>query len=50
MCDQAMPDALRTAVEFTVESMRCTLSHENYNWYGVDFETALPKFLKMLGK
>lgn len=50
MCDQPLPDALKTAVEFTVESLRCTLSHEDYNWYGVDFETALPKFLRMLGK
>ena len=50
MCDQPLPTALRTAVDFTVESMRCSLSHPDYNWYGVDFETALPQFIKMLGK
>ena len=50
MCNQPLPTALRTAVDFTVESMRCSLNHPDYNWYGVDFETALPKFIKMLGK
>ena len=47
---QPLPDALRTAVEFTVESIRLTLSHPDHNWYGVDFETAIPKLLRLLGK
>ena len=50
MNDKILPQALRTAVDFTVESMRCTLSHEDHNWYGVDFETAIPTLLKLLGK
>ena len=50
MNGQVLPDALRTAVEFTVESMRQTVSHPDYNWYGVDFETAIPKLLKLLEK
>lgn len=50
MNGQSIGDALKTAVEYTVESMRCTLSYEGHNWYGVDFETAIPKLLKLLGK
>lgn len=47
---QPLEKALGTAVEYTVESMRLTLARENYNWYGVDFEAAIPKFLRLLGK
>ena len=47
---QKLEKALETAVEYTVESMRCTLAQDNYNWYGVDFEAAIPVFLKLLGK
>ena len=47
---QNLEQALGTAVEYTVESMRCTLAQKEYNWYGVDFESAIPKFLKLLGK
>ncbi len=37
------------AADFVVESIRQTLSHEDYNWYGVDFEAAFPYLLKRLG-
>lgn len=47
---QTLEQSLGTAVEYTVESMRCTLAQKEYNWYGVDFEAAIPKFLKLLGK
>lgn len=47
---QNLEQALGTAVEYTVESMRLTLAQKEYNWYGVDFEAAIPKFLKLLGK
>ena len=47
---QSLEQALGTAVEYTVESMRLTLAQEEHNWYGVDFEAAIPKFLKLLGK
>ena len=50
MNDQPLADALRTAVEFTLESMRRTLSHPDHNWYGVDFESAVPKLLELLGR
>lgn len=36
------------AADFVVESIRQTLSHEDYNWYGVDFEAAFPYLLKRL--
>ncbi|MBR6341419.1 MAG: pyridoxamine kinase [Treponema sp.] len=38
------------AADFVVESIKETLSHENYNWYGVDFEAAFPYLLKRLEK
>ena len=47
---QSMEQALKTSVDFTVESIKCTLAAPDHNWYGVDFETAIPKFLKLLGK
>ena len=34
--------ACRLAADFVVESIKKTLSHKDYNWYGVDFEAALP--------
>jgi pyridoxine kinase len=30
------------AADFVVESIKETLSHPDYNWYGVDFEAAFP--------
>ena len=33
--------ACRLAADFVVESIKATLSHKDYNWYGVDFESAL---------
>ena len=35
-------EACRLAADFVVESIKKTLSHKDYNWYGVDFEAALP--------
>ena len=35
-------DALKIAVDYTVESIKNTINNENHNWYGVDFESALP--------
>ena len=47
---QMLPDALKTAVDYTVESIKQTISYPEHNWYGVDFESAIPQFLKLLGK
>ena len=48
--EQPLPQALRTAVDYTVESIKQTISNPGHNWYGVDFETAIPLLLKRLGK
>ena len=34
-------DAVKIACNFVQESIECTLLNPNYNWYGVDFESAL---------
>ena len=39
---KTLEEACRLAADFVVEAIRATLSHKDYNWYGVDFETALP--------
>lgn len=36
-----LKDAVKTACDFVQESIECTLSNPYYNWYGVDFESAL---------
>lgn len=48
MRGQSLENALKTAVEFTVESIRKTVSYEGHNWYGVDFESATPLLLELL--
>ncbi|MEE0859226.1 MAG: pyridoxamine kinase [Acutalibacteraceae bacterium] len=35
-------EALKIAVDYTVECIRVTLKNKDYHWYGVDFETAMP--------
>lgn len=40
--------ALKIAVDFTVESIKQTINNPNSNWYGVDFETAIPYLIKSL--
>ena len=50
MRGQSLEKALRTAVEFTVESIRQTISYEGHNWYGVDFESATGLLLKLLAE
>jgi pyridoxine kinase len=42
--------AFALAADFVVESIKATVSHTGYNWYGVDFETVFPFLLKRLGK
>ena len=37
-----MKKACQLAADFVVESIKQTLSHGDYNWYGVDFESAIP--------
>ena len=47
--DFSLEQACRLAADFVVESIKATLSHKDYNWYGVDFESAIPKLLLQLG-
>ena len=46
----SLDQACRLAADFVVESIRATLSHKDYNWYGVDFESAIPKLLVQMGR
>lgn len=41
-------ESLKIAVDFTVESINETLKNPNHQWYGVDFESALPSLIKKL--
>ena len=45
---QALPDALKTAVEFTLDAIRQTISEPDHIWYGVNFEKSIPKLLELL--
>lgn len=47
--DFTIEKACRIAADFVVESIKVTLSHKDYNWYGVDFEQAIPKLITQLG-
>ena len=47
--DFTIEKACRLAADFVVESIKATLSHKDYNWYGVDFEQAIPKLITQLG-
>ena len=50
MNDKPLDESLAIAADYTVESIKETLSHEDHNWYGVDFEAEIPYLLKRLGK
>ena len=43
-------DSFKIAVEFTVESITKTIENKNSNWYGVDFESALPQLIKRINE
>lgn len=43
-----LQDACRLAADFVVEAIRATLSHKDYNWYGVDFESAIPYLVERI--
>ncbi len=48
--DVSLEKALKIAVDFTVHSIRKTIENENHNWYGVDFESALPLLIENINK
>lgn len=39
--------ALKAAVEFTYSAMEATIKNKNAAWYGVDFETVLPRLFSL---
>ena len=43
-------DALKIAVDFTVESISASIKNPERKWYGVDFETALPYLINKINK
>lgn len=44
----SLKDSCRLAADFVVQSITQTLSHADYNWYGVDFESAIPDLVARL--
>ncbi len=41
-------EALKIAVDYTVESIRLTMNNPDHNWYGVEFERALPYLINRI--
>lgn len=50
MNDFSLARSLQIAADFTVASIKETISHDPHNWYGVDFEAEIPYLLKLMGK
>lgn len=48
MRDLPFEKSYSLAADFVVESIRQTLEHHDYNWYGLDFEAAFPYLFKRL--
>lgn len=46
----SIPDALALAADYTLECIKYTIADENANWYGVNFEQAIPYLIHRLGK
>ena len=44
----SLADALRLAVDFTLESIRKTVADPEHRWYGVNFEEAIPLLVSRL--
>ena len=44
----SLESALKTAADFTVESIKATLRDTDRTWYGVNFEQALPYLINEL--
>ena len=49
MRGRSLEQSYALAADFVVESIKATVSHKDYNWYGVDFESAIPYLVKRLG-
>ena len=50
MNGRPLDESLAIAADYTVESIKETISHADHNWYGVDFEAKIPYLLERLGR
>lgn len=48
--DFSLEDGIRIACEYTLASLQATLRDPDGRWYGVNFEEALPDYLRLLKK
>ena len=48
MRGKTLREAIAVAADFTYESIRLTEAEENHNWYGVNFEQAVPMIPELL--
>lgn len=48
--DLSIEDGIRIASEYTLASLQATLNDPEGRWYGVNFEEALPVYLRLLEK
>lgn len=49
MNDKPIDESLKIAVDYTVECIKITCDNPEHNWYGVEFEKAIPKLLNLIG-
>ena len=47
---KGLEESMAIAVDYTLECIRATTANAGYNWYGVDFETAIPYLVRRIGK
>ena len=45
-----LEESYSLAADFVVEAIKETMSHEDHNWYGVDFEAVFPYLIRRLEK
>lgn len=45
---KSLLDALKIAVDYTVECIKLTIENKDHNWYGVDFECAIPYLVQRI--
>ena len=48
--EKPLNEALKIAVDYTVECIQKTIENKEHNWYGVDFESALPTLISNINK
>ncbi len=47
---KSISEALKIAVDYTVESISLTVNNPKHNWYGVEFERAIPYLIERINK